>query len=59
MYAQMNALLELGMYLEWNKLKSQEEKKYFCIALQLKVTYHPAHCPHQAIPLSLTSSLNL
>jgi hypothetical protein len=27
MYAQMNALLELGMNLEWSKLESQEEKK--------------------------------
>jgi hypothetical protein len=59
MYAQMKALLELGMNLEWNKHESQEEKKYFFIALQLKVTYRPAHCPHRAIPLSLTSSLNL
>jgi hypothetical protein len=38
MYAQMNALLELGMNLEWSKLESQEEKKcFFFIALQQKL----------------------
>ena len=38
MYAQMNALLELGMNLEWSKLESQEVKNiYPFIALQQKL----------------------
>jgi hypothetical protein len=36
MYAQMNALLELGMNLEWTKLESQEEKKIFLLLLYNK-----------------------
>jgi hypothetical protein len=35
MYAQMNALLELGMNLEWSKFESQED--FFLIALQQKL----------------------
>jgi hypothetical protein len=36
MYAQMNALLELGMNLEWTKLESQEEKKMLFLLLYNK-----------------------
>jgi hypothetical protein len=32
-YAQMNALFELGINLEWTKLESQEEKKIFFLLL--------------------------